>query len=140
MEKKRYAYYLYPKTLFNQVNNIQDFNNAVEDAYPEWVYPNIPKSVRQSMFMNILIMLRKDQLKWKAKGEKYLPREIPKSEFLQLDINREDYLIRKWTVHYGKRVQGPDNAFGLDPINYFSKIVQERIDALYASTSKRRKK
>ena len=51
------------------------------------------------------------------------------------------YVIKKWTRHYGKKVMMPDNGFyALRPIDHFTKIVQERVDILNESSSKRRKK
>lgn len=136
-EEIKYRYYLYPKALFEPIESVKDYDDRIEEAYPHWVYPEISKEARKQMFINILIMLRKDWISW---GE-VLPRRIPCNKYLQVDIKKDDYLIRKWTFHYGKKIQIRDSAL-LDryDIDHFSKIVQARIDAACAATSKRRKK
>ena len=135
--KQVYHYYLYPAALFKPIDSIDDLDNAIEEAYPEWVYPDISKETRKMMFFNILIKLRQDRLTWKEE----VPREIPKDEYLTMDALWDGYVIKKWTRHYGKKVMMPDNGFyALRPIDHFTKIVQERVDILNESSSKRRKK
>ena len=119
--KQVYRYYLYPSALFKPINSVEELDNAIEEAYPEWVYPDIPKETRKTMYFNILIKLRQDRLKWKEE----IPREIPKDEYLTMDTLWDGYVIKKWTRHYGKKVMMPDNGFyALRPIDHFTKIVQ----------------